>query len=203
MDIHNYGTFAVVQTSQLLYFVNAEGQDWYQMLRGEVEGIPQLVELAFNGDFISSIHPVWCVVNSDSIVTNVESDPSRLVPAESTVLGIDSAVLADVQVGMIYENGALAMPPPPPPIPYVISVSALWSRMTDPEAESFYNAMSTAAPFRLRMAFNSATSLTEGTELFVFTQGVMTGAIGETRTAEVMAPMPQSANSSGESAPLT
>lgn len=76
----------------------------------------------------------------------------------------------------------------PPPPPYGLPVSVFWTRMTDEEAEEFDGAMATASPLRLRRVFNSATSITSGTELFLFVRNVLVGVVSGTRADEIMAP---------------
>lgn len=76
----------------------------------------------------------------------------------------------------------------PPPPPYVLPVSVFWTRMTDEEAEDFDGTMATSSPLRLRRAFNSATSMTSETELFLFVRSVLVGSVSSTRADEIMAP---------------
>ena len=78
-------------------------------------------------------------------------------------------------------------PPPPPPVPYSFAIDTLWGRMTDEEAETFDSAMAVASPLRLRRQFQSAQTMMSDSELFTFTQGVLSGALTEARATELLA----------------
>lgn len=107
--------------------------------------------------------------------------------------GLVIALYANFQAGIAEEwledtdPEVIAFLNPPPP-PYVLPVSVFWTRMTDEEAEDFDGAMATASPLRLRRAFNSATSMTSETELFLFVRSVLVGVVSATRADEIMAP---------------
>lgn len=73
----------------------------------------------------------------------------------------------------------------PPAPPYVLSLEALWGRMTDEEAEAFDGVIATS-PVRLRRMFNVASSITEGTELFLFVLDKLTTLFGEPRALEII-----------------
>lgn len=189
MQIINYGHFTRDVVGGFMWFKNELDQDWNAMQMGNQEGVPQLVVLGDAGVFISSIHPVWCAVQN-GVVTHIEFDPSRIVPDGKTVLGIDGVTMNDVEPGMLYQGGQLLPKPYVPPPPYTIPVAAMWGRFADDmEAEAFDTAMSTASPFRLRKAFQSATQLTSGTELFDFVKGVLTSSISAQRADEILAPL--------------
>jgi hypothetical protein len=102
MKIEDYGFFKAEDGSdRVLYFVNERGEDWYD-LRRQV-----MVWNRMNGDFVSSIFPTWAACDKDGYITNVEYDPSRLMPSDRRVLGID-APLSDVKVGQKYEGGRIS-----------------------------------------------------------------------------------------------
>jgi hypothetical protein len=69
---------------------------------------------------------------------------------------------------------------------YVLPIDLLWMRMTDEEAEEFDAAIS-AAPLRQRKAFNVATTLTYGSELFLFVRSLLVTIAGEVRADVIMA----------------
>lgn len=99
----------------------------------------------------------------------------------------------EAQIGWSYSNGVFSPPPAPEtpepaPLEYVLQISVFWTRMTDEEAEDFDGAMATASPLRLRRAFNSATSMTSETELFLFVRAVLVGVVSTTRADAIMAP---------------
>lgn len=74
-----------------------------------------------------------------------------------------------------------------PPQPYILPVYVIWMRMTDDEAEEFDSAISAASPLRLRKAFNTATNLTSGSELFLFVRNILINIFDETRADEIVA----------------
>jgi len=107
MEITDFGFFKLRdpgdQLPVILYFENEEGQDWYEMRFA-------LTEWDHMGRFVSAIYGAWAMVDADGVVTNVEHDPSRLMPGDRRVLGIDASI-KDVMVGMIYREGALLPAP--------------------------------------------------------------------------------------------
>jgi hypothetical protein len=98
MEIVNFGHFTA-RSADILYFVNEEGQDWYELRRG-------LTNWDKRGGFVDAIYGAWAMVDHNGVVTNVEHDPSRLMPGDRTVLGIDASH-EDIRVGMIYRDGVL------------------------------------------------------------------------------------------------
>lgn len=116
MQIVDFGLFLRSDgTDGIMYFTNEQGDDWYAMLRGEIDGTPKLVELTPTGGFVSAVHPLWAAVNADGIVTNVETDPSRIVPDNKRVLGIQPGEGQEVAAGMLYQDGDIATRPEPTP----------------------------------------------------------------------------------------
>ena len=106
MEIVNFGLFKPELREGLVFFTNEEGQDWYEMRRGLTEWGPR-------GEFISAVYGAWLQVEPDTmIVTNVEYDPSRLMPGNRIVLGVD-ADWQDIKVGQVYRDGQVVDPPPP------------------------------------------------------------------------------------------
>lgn len=89
-----------------------------------------------------------------------------------------------------------------PPQPYTLSIALFWLRMTDPEAEDFDAAISTATPLRLRRAFNSAATMASDGELFGFVRGVLIGVTGETRADEIMGPPLSEESASAPAVPI-
>jgi len=107
MEIVNFGHFKLTSTSGIHFFVNDEGQDWYDLRRG-------LTTWDEQGDFLTAIYGAWAMVDPVTLkVTNVEQDPSRMVPNDKIVLGID-AEPDDVAEGSIFQNGSFVAAPPQP-----------------------------------------------------------------------------------------
>lgn len=98
MKIVNYGHFQTVNGKRgTLYFSNEKGEDWYE-IRKDLTNWDQY------GEFIDAIFPTWVMVDKDGIVTNVEFDPSKLMPGDRTVLGIDAAI-ETIKPGMLWDKG--------------------------------------------------------------------------------------------------
>lgn len=105
MEIVNFGHFTTDNLGSALVHVNEDGQDWYELRRA-------LTSWSERGDFISAIYGAWALVDVAGVITNVEYDPSRMVPDDKTVLGID-ADWREIKPGMIYRNGLVSDPPEP------------------------------------------------------------------------------------------
>lgn len=120
MEIVNFGHFtANPGESGILFFTNEDGQDWYDIRFG-------LTEWDNRGNFINAIYGAWAMVDPATMkVTNVEYDPSRLMPGDRIVLGID-ADWKTIQKGMIYEDGTLKEAPPEPIVYPNLSPRQLW-----------------------------------------------------------------------------
>ncbi|HBF31868.1 DUF4376 domain-containing protein [Rhizobium sp.] len=100
MQIVNFGTFNPAIRDCILFWINEDGQDWYEMRRG-------LTTWGEAGEFIDAVYGAWALIDPSTMrVTNVEFDPSRLVPCNKIVLGIDADV-ADIQVDMLFTGGSL------------------------------------------------------------------------------------------------
>ncbi len=109
MEIVNFGHFKLTSTTGIQFFANEDGQDWYDLRRG-------LTTWDEQGNFLTAIYGAWAMVDPVSLrVTNVEQDPSRMVPNDKIVLGIDADHEA-ISEGMIYQNGTLLAGPPEPPV---------------------------------------------------------------------------------------
>jgi hypothetical protein len=59
------------------------------------------------GAYINAVYGAWATADADGVITNVERDPSRLIPDDRTVLGID-AKHTDIKPGMVYREGKLS-----------------------------------------------------------------------------------------------
>lgn len=106
MEIVNFGHFKLTSTSGIMFFSNEDGQDWYEIRRG-------LTAWDEQGNFLTAIYGAWAMVDPVTFkITNVESDPSRLVPNDKIVLGID-ADADDISEGMVFSNGAIIPAPAP------------------------------------------------------------------------------------------
>jgi len=105
MNITDFGFFHVIEPppgNRILMFENEHGQDWYEMRA-------HLTHWDATGEFVDAILPTWAMVDADGVVTNVEYDPSRLMPGDRRILGID-APIDEVRPGMVYRDGSLAQP---------------------------------------------------------------------------------------------
>lgn len=108
MEIVNFGHFTPYsQGDGILYFKNEVGQDWYGLRFS-------LTTWAENGAFVDAIYGAWAMVDPSTMrVTNVEYDPSRLMPGDRIVLGVD-ADHTTIKLGLFYTGAALidqAIPP--------------------------------------------------------------------------------------------
>jgi hypothetical protein len=83
----------------VLTFVNELGQDWYEMRFA-------LTQWDRYGGYLNAVYGAWALVDENGTITAVESDPSRLMPGDRTVLGID-ADPADITLGMVWDGKAL------------------------------------------------------------------------------------------------
>lgn len=103
MELVDYGFFRVREPEpnepKILWFVNEKGEDWYELRK-------TLTEWDVVGRYVSAIFPTWVMCDADGYVTNIEYDPSRLMPGDRRILGLD-APLSSVQVGQKYENGKI------------------------------------------------------------------------------------------------
>ena len=109
MEIVDFGFFRVTEPNptepQILLFRNEDGQDWYELRSG-------LTHWNERGHFVNAIYGAWAMVDAEGVVTNVEHDPSRLMPGNRRVLGIDASP-EEVQPGMCYVQDALLPPAGP------------------------------------------------------------------------------------------
>lgn len=107
MEIVNFGHFKLTSTTGIQFFANEDGQDWYDLRRG-------LTTWDEQGNFLTAIYGAWAMVDPVTLrVTNVEQDPSRMVPNDKIVLGID-ADAGDIAEGLLYQGGVLVAAPPEP-----------------------------------------------------------------------------------------
>ena len=121
MEIVNFGHFKLTSTSGIMFFTNEDGRDWYETRRG-------LTTWDEQGNFLTAIYGAWAMVDPTTLaITNVEQDPSRMVPNDRIVLGID-ADHEDILEGMLYQGGVLVAGPPEPEI--FRNISARQLRLT-------------------------------------------------------------------------
>jgi hypothetical protein len=115
MEIVNFGHFTRQNSTGVIFYQNEDGQDWYELRSG-------LTSWSNQGDFIDAVYGAWAMVDPvTGVVTNVEFDPSRMVPDNKIVLGIDADV-SEILPGMIYSEGVLLpVPDPVDPVPDEIS----------------------------------------------------------------------------------
>lgn len=107
MEIVNFGHFtAHTKDDGILYFKNEDAQDWYELRVG-------LTTWDAKGAYVDAVYGAWAMVDPDSMkITNVEYDPSRLMPGNRIVLGID-AEHTTIQEGQIYTGTDIVDAPPP------------------------------------------------------------------------------------------
>lgn len=114
MEIVNFGHFTANPQGAIVFYQNEDRQDWYDLRRS-------LTNWGESGEFIDAIYGAWAMVDPATMrVTNVEYDPSRMVPDDKIILGID-ADHTEIKVGMVYEDGTLKDIPPPLITPETIS----------------------------------------------------------------------------------
>ena len=101
MKLADYGFFKVREPEgddpKILWFSNESGEDWYELRKG-------LTEWDVVGRFVSARYPTWVMVDAEGYVTNVESDPSRLMPGDRRIIGTDLPQ-SSIQIGQKYEDG--------------------------------------------------------------------------------------------------
>jgi len=115
MEIVNFGLFTPRTEAGIVLFANEDGEDWYALRDGLTNWDKS------NGAFINAVYGAWAMVDPSTMrVTNVEYDPSRLMPGNRIVLGIDASV-KKVKEGMLYSNGALLDTPAPPTVSDVVT----------------------------------------------------------------------------------
>lgn len=85
-------------------------------------------------------------------------------------------------------TGAFTRPPAPPapPAPYRIAKADIWRRATDAEAEAMDAALS-AAPVRLRRAYDAAQFIASDDIWFAELEAGIAAAVGPARVAELLA----------------
>jgi len=85
MIIVDFGHFHVRNPdSYILFYENEDGLDWYELRAGLTRWQVE------NGDFVDAVFGAWATVDPDGVVIHVEYNPSRLVPDDKTILGIDA-----------------------------------------------------------------------------------------------------------------
>jgi hypothetical protein len=105
IEITDFGFFRVIEPppgNRVLLFENEDGLDWYEMRVA-------LTQWDRYGEYVNAVYGAWAMVDRDGVITNVEFDPSRLMPGERTVLGIDASH-EDIEPGMIWRGGELLPP---------------------------------------------------------------------------------------------
>ncbi|ARO29956.1 hypothetical protein NXC14_CH02007 [Rhizobium sp. NXC14] len=124
MEIVNFGLFKPLNDTGIIFYQNEHQQDWYDLRKG-------LTNWNEKGDFVDAVYGAWVLVqpedgsSTDGVVTNVEYDPSRLVPHNKIVVGVDAAP-SEIASGMLFQAGAfLPAPPVIEPMPN-LSPRQLW-----------------------------------------------------------------------------
>ncbi|MBY3335507.1 hypothetical protein HFN99_00985 [Rhizobium laguerreae] len=124
MEIVNFGLFKPLNETGIIFYENEHQQDWYDLRKG-------LTNWTEQGEFVDSVYGAWALVQpdedslTDGTVTNVERDPSRLVPHDKIIVGIDTAP-SEITPGMLFQGGVfLPAPPVVTPMPN-LSPRQLW-----------------------------------------------------------------------------
>lgn len=108
MEITNFGHFTHVLPAGIgpITYVNEDGEDWYEMRKGLTKW-----DIA-TGAYVNAVYGAWATVDPlTMLVTNTDRDPSKLVPDDRLMLGIDADYWM-ITPGMLYDGGMLL-----PPIP--------------------------------------------------------------------------------------
>lgn len=103
MEITEFGHFTCSNPDAVgvYYYADEDGHDWYEMRRALTEW-----EIA-TGAYVNAVYGAWATVHpATGVVMNVEQDPSRLVPDDRIVLGID-ADPEEVKPGMKWNGSEL------------------------------------------------------------------------------------------------
>lgn len=95
---------------------------------------------------------------------------------------------AKVTEGWVFLDGEFSAPPPPPEPPYIpvsLPVDAFFERTTEAEADAIDEAM-LAKPVKIRRAYQAATVLTEGTDLWAALAEALAELFTKGRAAELL-----------------
>lgn len=119
MEIANFGHFQRSTTTGPMNFINEDGQDWYELRRSLTSWGP-------TGEFVDAIYGAWLAVDPDTqAVLSVEFDPSRLVPDNRVILGVD-ADYTTITKGQLYTGTGFQDPPPSPVVYPPLPRSVFW-----------------------------------------------------------------------------
>ncbi|PZR81670.1 MAG: hypothetical protein DI537_37895 [Stutzerimonas stutzeri] len=117
MEIVNFGNFVANSDGGIIYFRNEDNEDWYDLRLG-------LMTWTSAGTFVDAVYGAWAAVDPVTMrVTNVEFDPSRLMPNNRIILGID-ADPADIAVGDLFTGTSLVRVPQPVTVEDVVAERA-------------------------------------------------------------------------------
>lgn len=101
MLIVNFGHFHRRQSRDgYLYFENEDGLDWYELRSGLTHWERE------TGDFINAVFGTFVTVDPAGIIIHVEYNPSRLVPDDKVVLGLDTDH-TKIEPGMRFKDGKI------------------------------------------------------------------------------------------------
>ncbi len=104
MNIVNFGHFKVVNSdARILYYENEDGMDWYELRSGLTHWEPE------TGDFVDAVFGAFVSVDPEGVIIHVEYNPSRMVPDDKTILGID-ADHKTIRPGMRWDGTKLLKP---------------------------------------------------------------------------------------------
>ena len=117
MQIVNFGHFHVVNPGDyILFYENEDGQDWYELRSGLTTWDRE------TGNFVDAVFGTFVSVDPDGVIIHVEHNPSKMVPDDKTILGID-ADPEKIEPGMRYRDGKI--------IPSTIASRAVVGRFED------------------------------------------------------------------------
>jgi hypothetical protein len=117
MLIVNFGHFQVVnRDKRILYYENEDGLDWYE-LRTVLTNWERET-----GDFVDAVYGAFATVDPAGIIIHVEYNPSRIIPDDKVVIGID-ADWKKIEPGVRYKDGKI--------LPSTIASRAIVGRFED------------------------------------------------------------------------
>lgn len=101
MLIVNFGHFHVTNPGgYILNYANEDGMDWYTLRAGLTTWETE------TGDFVDAVFGAFATVDPDGVVIHVEYNPSKLVPDDKTILGIDTDH-RKIEPGMRFKGGKI------------------------------------------------------------------------------------------------
>ena len=186
MSITDLGVFAPYQPNPYPEFFppgaafwrNEEGEDFYKLRNSLVTLEPN------TGGFIEAVAEYFALVGPDGLVMHVTGDPSTLANPDGFRFIYSDEL---IQFGMLYENGALSVPPPPPPPPITLTSDVLFfDRMTDAEYDALDASVRDGESARVYRSFNQAAVFVEGTDMWALLDKHMSLVVDSHRKQQLL-----------------